>query len=282
MGDPEPAYAWLRDPCRSDPRDHKPVADSGRRRSGRLCAGRKASPAHALRRRLLRLLRARGGFRRPGDRDQPQTARHRRPRADHRGGGRRGDDLGRRERRQGGTDHRRQRPGRLRRGPPSADAEVVPERVGRSRPQPRLEVPPRKSKENQGKKLAFPCFPLAESGLFNGLQRIQIKKSGRASTRVSGCEQNGSTSQPSIISGCQRIISKLLIFAKKNQSDPRRRANVLVSGPHRLELAASRWRFNTIAFFYHSYRYSLLLLAALTAIQRPIIIALIDECSQGR
>jgi hypothetical protein len=123
---------------------------------------------------------------------------------------------------------------------------------------------------------------LAESGLFNGLQRIQIKKSGRASTRVSGCEQNGSTSQASIISGCQRIISKLLIFAKKNQSDPRRRANVLVSGPQRLELAASRWRFNTIAFFYHSYRYSLLLLAALTAIQRPLILALIDECSQGR
>jgi hypothetical protein len=30
-------------------------------------------------------------------------------------------------------------------------------------------------KENQGKKLAFPCFSLAESGLFKGLQRIQIK-----------------------------------------------------------------------------------------------------------
>jgi hypothetical protein len=38
---------------------------------------------------------------------------------------------------------------------------------------------------------------LAETGLFNGLQRIQIKKSGRAPTRVSGCEQNGSTSQAS-------------------------------------------------------------------------------------
>jgi hypothetical protein len=44
-------------------------------------------------------------------------------------------------------------------------------------------------------KACIPCFSLAESGLFNGLQRIQIKKSGRASTRVSGCEQNGSTSQ---------------------------------------------------------------------------------------
>jgi len=29
----------------------------------------------------------------------------------------------------------------------------------------------------QGKKLAFPWIPLVESGLFNGLQRIQIKKS---------------------------------------------------------------------------------------------------------
>jgi hypothetical protein len=48
----------------------------------------------------------------------------------------------------------------------------------------------KKIQKNQGKKLAFPCFPLAESGLFNGLQRIQVKKSGRASTRVSGCEQN--------------------------------------------------------------------------------------------
>jgi hypothetical protein len=42
--------------------------------------------------------------------------------------------------------------------------------------QPTREFPPNKSKENQGKKLAFPWIPLADSGLFNGLQRIQIKK----------------------------------------------------------------------------------------------------------
>ena len=140
----------------------------------------------------------------------------------------------------------------------------------------------KKIQKNQGKKLAFPCFPLAESGLFNGLQRIQVKKSGRASTRVSGCEQNGSTSQASIISGHPRIISKFLIFAKENQSDPRRTTNVLVAGSHRLELAASRWRFNTIAFFIILIANSLLLLAALTAIQRPLILALIDERPQGR
>src|SRR5271169_4345848 len=38
-----------------------------------------------------------------------------------------------------------------------------------------------KTKEMQAKKLAFPWIPLAESGLFNGLQRIQIKKSFPAS-----------------------------------------------------------------------------------------------------
>src|ERR1700733_2000796 len=34
---------------------------------------------------------------------------------------------------------------------------------------------PNKSKKMQGKVLAFPWIPLAESGLFNGLRRIQIK-----------------------------------------------------------------------------------------------------------
>jgi hypothetical protein len=38
-------------------------------------------------------------------------------------------------------------------------------------------INPRKSKEIQAKRLAFPWIPLVESGLFNGLQRIQIKKS---------------------------------------------------------------------------------------------------------
>jgi hypothetical protein len=36
---------------------------------------------------------------------------------------------------------------------------------------------PRKTKENQGKRLGFPWNPLAELRLFKGLQRIQIKKS---------------------------------------------------------------------------------------------------------
>jgi hypothetical protein len=42
---------------------------------------------------------------------------------------------------------------------------------------PAAKVNAHKTKEIQAKKLAFPWIPLAESGLFNGLQRIQIKKS---------------------------------------------------------------------------------------------------------
>jgi hypothetical protein len=38
------------------------------------------------------------------------------------------------------------------------------------------QINPSKSKLKQAKKLAFPWIPLAESGLFNGLQRIQNKK----------------------------------------------------------------------------------------------------------
>jgi hypothetical protein len=50
--------------------------------------------------------------------------------------------------------------------------------------QPEGELGARKSKENQGKVLAFPCIPLAESRLFKDLRRIQIKKSGSLSTRL--------------------------------------------------------------------------------------------------
>jgi pimeloyl-ACP methyl ester carboxylesterase len=39
-----------------------------------------------------------------------------------------------------------------------------------------VQINARKSKQKQGKRLAFPWIPLVESGLFNGLQRIQIKK----------------------------------------------------------------------------------------------------------
>jgi hypothetical protein len=50
-----------------------------------------------------------------------------------------------------------------------------------------VQINPRKTKENQAKKLGFPWIPLAESGLFNALQRFQIKKFPSVSTRVSGC-----------------------------------------------------------------------------------------------
>jgi hypothetical protein len=38
------------------------------------------------------------------------------------------------------------------------------------------QINPSKTKEFQGKKLGFPWIPSADSGLFNGLRRIQIKK----------------------------------------------------------------------------------------------------------
>ena len=57
------------------------------------------------------------------------------------------------------------------------------------RVQPPRELTARKSKENQGKRLGFPWIPLAELGLFNGLQRIQTKKSAARSTRLRGCAQ---------------------------------------------------------------------------------------------
>jgi hypothetical protein len=43
--------------------------------------------------------------------------------------------------------------------------------------QPPRELTASKSKENQGKRLLFPCIPLVESGLFNGLWRKNKKNS---------------------------------------------------------------------------------------------------------
>jgi hypothetical protein len=49
---------------------------------------------------------------------------------------------------------------------------------------PAIKIGASKSKEIQAKKLAFPWIPLVESGLFNGLQRIQTKKMFRAFTKL--------------------------------------------------------------------------------------------------
>ena len=84
-----------------------------RRRPGGLSSGRERGSPHPLRRRLLRLLRARGRVHRPRHRDQSQAARRYRADPDHRGGGRRDFHLGGRRRRQGRPHHRRRRPARL-------------------------------------------------------------------------------------------------------------------------------------------------------------------------
>jgi hypothetical protein len=47
-----------------------------------------------------------------------------------------------------------------------------------------MQIKPRKSKEIQIKRLAFPWIPLVESGPFKGLRRIQIEKFRVANGRV--------------------------------------------------------------------------------------------------
>ena len=85
-----------------------------------------------------------------------------------------------------------------------------------------VQVNPRKTNQNQGKMLGFPWIPLAESGLFKGLQRIQIKKSSPASTLVTGCALNplGEThslpfTQASTARGSTRVfVTQISDFAK--------------------------------------------------------------------
>src|ERR1700679_3550694 len=60
--------------------------------------------------------------------------------------------------------------------------------ASRPRPaQPKGEFGEKKSKPMKAKLLSFPFISFSESGLFKGLGRIQIKKSGPLSTRLSGC-----------------------------------------------------------------------------------------------
>jgi hypothetical protein len=64
------------------------------------------------------------------------------------------------------------------------------------RAQPVRELAASQSKENQGKRLGFPWIPLAELGLFKGLQRIQIKKSAANSTRLASPRLGGCARTP--------------------------------------------------------------------------------------
>jgi hypothetical protein len=70
---------------------------------------------------------------------------------------------------------------RLRRNDKTARASILAKYNLMAKP---VQINPRKTKE---KRLGFPWIPLAESGLFNALQRFQIKKFPSVSTRVSGC-----------------------------------------------------------------------------------------------
>ena len=125
----------LRLPRRGDDFDDEPGADPGRGRPRGLPTRRSEDAALALRRGLLRLLRARRGLRRPRHRDRPEAARRRGARADHRGGGRRHHDLGGRGRLEGRAHPRRGRPARLRRGAePAEGVSLTGRRTGRTAP----------------------------------------------------------------------------------------------------------------------------------------------------
>jgi hypothetical protein len=86
----------------------------------------------------------------------------------------------------------------------------------------RIQINPRKSKEIQIKKLGFPWIPLAESGLFNGLQRIQIKKSFPVSHCISNvttaCRlllRAGLLAGPELHSGREKTIAHISDFRKQ-------------------------------------------------------------------
>jgi hypothetical protein len=70
-----------------------------------------------------------------------------------------------------------------------------------------------KFKEMQGKSLACPWIPLVEFGLFNTLQRIQIKKSSSAPTRVSACGPEPSQARSPLYSPAARSASGGAKFA---------------------------------------------------------------------
>ena len=74
MGDARPAHARLRLPRRGDGDDDEPAPHSRRGRPRGLRQGRERGAPRPLRRRLLRLLRARGRLHRPRDRDRHEAA----------------------------------------------------------------------------------------------------------------------------------------------------------------------------------------------------------------
>jgi hypothetical protein len=84
--------------------------------------------------------------------------------------------------------------------------EAVDAKATGAKPRVRLrrQINPRKTKENQTKKLGVPWIPLAELGLINGLRRIQVKKL----FPVTPCLRNRDGT------------SRLLRFAKAREFDP--------------------------------------------------------------
>jgi hypothetical protein len=91
--------------------------------------------------------------------------------------------------------------------------------------QPRRELTATKSKENQGKRLGFPCILLVESGLFNGLWRKNKKNPlpaqlacqvAREHWGLDGIPRASRTSDPSIVNWLpQKDISYFSAFVNE-------------------------------------------------------------------
>src|ERR1700728_1483115 len=79
--------------------------------------------------------------------------------------------------------------------------------------QPPRELTASKSKENQGKRLGFPCIPLVESGLFNGLWRKNKKILCLLNSLV-GLRANTRPGRIPTASRTQRAVDCQLAFAE--------------------------------------------------------------------
>jgi hypothetical protein len=80
-----------------------------------------------------------------------------------------------------------------------------------------LQINPSKSNEIQTKKLGFPWIPLADSGLFNGLQRIQIKNFPALAQVAPSCLKRipSPFTASALIESCQREnITQTSVFCK--------------------------------------------------------------------
>jgi hypothetical protein len=94
----------------------------------------------------------------------------------------------------------------------------VGEALGAGREGAGPDSPPKETKEIQRKKLGFPWIPLAESGLINGLRRIQVKKSfpvSHCASKATNHLPRPRASAPGSIRGLAKSIARIPITVNK-------------------------------------------------------------------